>query len=406
MSLEGQPGAAPGGYAAGLDADLYGFAERLTSTEQSVLEELHAVLQAEVRPRLAEAWDSARLPEALTAPLTRLRLMDPPALARAGEPLREIMRGFISFEIARCDLSVATWFNAQASLFRTLCRIGGDPETAAELDQRIRSYELTGVFALTEPGHGSDVARGLSTTAARSPDGTGWILDGAKRWIGGADRADVLATFARDAEGGRIRCFLVPREAPGVDVRVIRHKASLRIMQNAEIRYERVEVPDDARLPGIDGFADVSRCLRRMRSDVAWMAVGAMAGAYEAALRQVGGREQFGRPLAGFQLIQEKIARMLGQLTGSLALVVRLTEQQQDGIYREETSALAKMQTALALRDVVALAREVCGGDGITLESDVARFHADAEAVYSYEGTHEINALLVGRAVTGHSAFV
>ena len=143
-----------------------------------------------------------------------------------------------------------------------------------------------------------------------------------------------------------------------------------------------------------------------MRSDVAWMAVGATAGAYEAALRYVRERQQFGRPLAGFQLIQEKLAIMLGNLTSSLGLMVQLTEQEEQGIYKDENSALAKMMTSLRLRETVALAREVCGGNGITLDTDVARYHADAEAVYSYEGTHEINALIVGRAVTGVSAFV
>lgn len=386
--------------------DLYRFSERLTDAEQAVLAELHEVLDATVRPQLAEAWDAARLPKSITEPIRRLELMDPPRLRQAGEPLRELMRGFISFEIARCDLSLATWFNSQASLFRTVCRLGAAPEDAEELDDLIRGYELTGVFALTEPAHGSDIAGGLDTSATWDERSGEWILQGEKRWIGGADQADVLATFARDVGDGRIRCFLVPRGAEGVSVRRIEHKAALRIMQNAQISYDGVRVADSARLPGIDGFGDVSRCLRRMRSDVAWMAAGGMAGAYEAALRHVSSRQQFGKPVAGFQLIQEKLARMMGLLTGSLAIVVQLTEQQEHGIYREENSALAKMQTSLALRDVVALAREVCGGDGITLETDVARFHADAEAVYSYEGTHEINALIVGRAVTGLSAFV
>ena len=165
-------------------------------------------------------------------------------------------------------------------------------------------------------------------------------------------------------------------------------------------------MPASARLEGINSFKDVARCLRAMRSDVAWMAVGATAGAYEAALRYVRERQQFGRPLAGFQLIQEKLAIMLGNLTSSLGLMVQLTEQEEQGIYKDENSALAKMMTSLRLRETVALAREVCGGNGITLDTDVARFHADAEAVYSYEGTHEINALIVGRAVTGVSAFV
>jgi glutaryl-CoA dehydrogenase len=177
------------------------------------------------------------------------------------------------------------------------------------------------------------------------------------------------------------------------------------MMQNAHITLDGVRVTEADRLHSVNSFKDVAAMLRAMRSDVAWIATGIQAGAFEAALKYVREREQFGRQLGSFQLVQEKLARMLGNVTASLSLVVRLTEQQERGIYRDQDSALAKMQTSLAMRETVALAREVVGGNGITLDTDVARFHADAEAVYSYEGTHEINALIVGRALTGASAF-
>ncbi|MEW1980687.1 acyl-CoA dehydrogenase family protein [Citricoccus sp. NPDC079358] len=386
-------------------SDLYGFAERLTAAERSVLAELVTVLDEQVKPHLNEHWDAATFPDEIRQPLRDLQLMDPPALKAAGEPIRDILTGFRNFELARTDLNVCTYFNAQAGLFRTAVRLGGSAEQVAQLDPKIVDYSLTGVFALTEPDHGSDVAGGLATSARRQQDGS-WRINGAKRWIGGAFESDVLATFARDEADGEVKCFLVPREAEGVTLELIRNKASLRIMQNAHITYTDVRVEEADRLQGINSFKDVSRCLRSMRSDVAWMATGAQAGAFEAALRYVRSREQFGRPIAGFQLIQEKLATMLANLTASLGMVVQLTEQQAAGTYKDENSALAKMFTALRLRETVALAREVCGGNGITLDTDVARFHADAEAVYSYEGTHEINALIVGRAVTGVGAFV
>lgn len=386
-------------------SDLYGFAERLTAAERSVLAELVTVLDEQVKPHLNEHWDAATFPDEIRQPLRDLQLMDPPALKAAGEPIRDILTGFRNFELARTDLNVCTYFNAQAGLFRTAVRLGGSAEQVAQLDPKIVDYSLTGVFALTEPDHGSDVAGGLATSARRQQDGS-WRINGAKRWIGGAFESDVLATFARDEADGEVKCFLVPREAEGVTLELIRNKASLRIMQNAHITYTDVRVEEADRLQGINSFKDVSRCLRSMRSDVAWMATGAQAGAFEAALRYVRSREQFGRPIAGFQLIQEKLATMLANLTASLGMVVQLTEQQAAGTYKDENSALAKMFTALRLRETVALAREVCGGNGITLDTDVARFHADAEAVYSYEGTHEVNALIVGRAVTGVGAFV
>lgn len=385
--------------------DVYGFSDRLTEAEKTALAELRATLENKVYPYLNDAWHEDRLPEEIIEPLQSLHLMDPPALKAAGESVRGVFESLRTFELARCDTNVATFFNAQAGLFRTVVREGGNDEQVAELDPQIVNYDLLGVFALTEPDNGSDVARGLQTTAVQNADGT-WTINGAKRWIGGAFSADVIATFARDAADNQVKAFLVPRTAEGVTLEKIERKASLRIMQNADIYYKDVVVADDARLKNINSFRDVASCLRLMRSDVSWIAAGAMAGAYEAAVRYTTQREQFGKPIAGFQLIQEKLATMLGNVTASVALAMQLTEQQEAGIYKDENSALAKMFTATKLRETVALAREVCGGNGITLDTDVARFHADAEAVYSYEGTHEINALIVGRAITGQSAFV
>lgn len=385
--------------------DVYGFSERLTAAEKTVLDELRTTLADKVYPYLNDAWHEDRLPEEIIEPLQSLRLMNPPALEEAGESVRGVFESMRTFELARCDTNVATFFNAQAGLFRTVVKQGGSAEQVAELDPKIVNYELLGVFALTEPEHGSDVAGGLQTTASQNDDGT-WTINGAKRWIGGAFQADVLCTFARDAADNQVKAFLVPREAEGVSLEKIERKASLRIMQNADIYYDNVQVPGDARLLNINSFRDVAKCLRLLRSDVSWIAAGAMAGAYEAAVRYTTNREQFGKPIAGFQLIQEKLATMLGNVTASVALAMQLTEQQDAGVYKDENSALAKMFTASKLRETVALAREVCGGNGITLDTDVARFHADAEAVYSYEGTHEINALIVGRAITGQSAFV
>lgn len=389
-----------------IPSDLYGFAERLTEAERKVLTDLREQLATTVYPHLNDAWDKAELPDELVQAVRGLPLMDPPQLREAGEPIRDILNGFRNFELARCDINVGTLYNAQAGLFRTACTLGGGPEQAKELDEKIKSYEITGVFGLTEPDHGSDVAGGLATSATFDEATQEWVINGAKRWIGGATISDVVATFARDTADGQVKCFLVPREADGVSMSIIPNKASLRIMQNAHIDYQDVRVPESTRLQGINSFSDVARCLRTMRSDVAWMAVGAQAGAYEAALKYVREREQFGKPLAAFQLIQEKLAIMLGNVTASLGIVVQLTEQQAQGVFKDENSALAKMYTSLRLRETVALAREICGGNGITLDTDVARFHADAEAIYSYEGTHEINALIVGRAVTGVGAFV
>jgi len=389
-------------------ADWYDAESLLTHEERQVLSRLRSFLDSEARPLLAEYWERGEFPEQLARPLIDLDLMEPAELSGAAgaerSPARGIYQGFRIFELARTDASLATWYTAQAGLFRTAIRVGASAEQQAEWMPKVIDFSLKGVFSLTEPESGSDIAGGLSTTARREPDGS-WVLDGAKRWIGGASTADVLAVFARDTADGQVKAFLVDRTADGVALEKIQGKTSLRMMQNAHITLTGVRVPEAMRLHNVNSFRDVAAMLRAMRSDVAWIATGIAAGAFEAALAYVNERRQFGRSLGSFQLVQEKLARMLGNVTASLSLVVRLTEQQAKGIYRDQDSALAKMQTSLFMRDTVALAREVVGGNGITLATAVARFHADAEAVYSYEGTHEINALIIGRALTGESAF-
>ena len=393
--------------------DWYDAASLLTDDERRVLGRLRRFLDETARPLLADHWERGEFPEELQQPLVDLDIMEPAELTAGGIAARGIYHGFRIFELARTDASLATYYTAQAGLFRTAIRVGASPEQQREWMPRVVDFSLKGVFSLTEPEHGSDIAGGLATTARREAgnnrepgdNSDEWIIDGAKRWIGGAATADVLAVFARDVADGQVKAFLVPRTAPGVTVDKIHRKTSLRMMQNAHITLDGVRVTEADRLHGVDSFRDVAAMLRAMRSDVAWIATGIQAGAFEAALAYAKEREQFGRRLGSFQLVQEKLARMLGNLTASLSLVVRLTEQQEKGVYRDQDSALAKMQTCLHMRETVALAREVVGGNGITLDTDVARFHADAEAVYSYEGTHEINALIIGRALTGTSAF-
>ncbi|MEO8281854.1 MAG: acyl-CoA dehydrogenase family protein [Pseudarthrobacter sp.] len=383
-------------------ADWYDAESLLTADERQVLARLRSFLDADAKPLLAEYWERGEFPDQLARPLIDLDLMEP-----FETPARGIYQGFRVFELARTDASLATWYTAQAGLFRTAIRVGASAEQQREWMPKVIDFSLKGVFSLTEPESGSDIAGGLSTTARFEPDTDGgtWVLDGAKRWIGGASTADVLAVFARDTADGRVKAFLVDRQSEGVSLEKIQGKTSLRMMQNAHITLDGVRVPEAMRLHNVNSFKDVAAMLKAMRSDVAWIAAGIQAGAFEAALAYVKERQQFGRSLGSFQLVQEKLARMLGNVTSSLSLVVRLTEQQAKGIYRDQDSALAKMQTSLLMRETVALAREVVGGNGITLDTDVARFHADAEAVYSYEGTHEINALIIGRALTGESAF-
>ncbi|MEV7694335.1 acyl-CoA dehydrogenase family protein [Microbacterium sp. NPDC089189] len=397
-------GAAPAIASGGaFGADPLGFADaHLSEAARSTLTALDAVVQERVRPFLTQAWENAVMPTGVLDALIPLSLMTPPEVD-ADEAASSIFSGFRTFVLARTDASVATAYNAQSGLFRTAVRLGGSAAQAAELDPRITDFSLRGAFALTEAHHGSDIAGGLATTAHRVGDE--WVIDGDKRWIGGADTADVIVVFARDTADDQVKAFLVPRDARGVSLRRIAGKVSLRPMQNFDIGLTGVRVAESARLQRVESWRDVARILRALRSDVAWIATGIQSGALEAAVRYVGERRQFGRPVGGFQLVQEKLARMLGNLTSSFGIATRLSAEQDAGVYRDESSALAKMQTARLARETVALAREVQGGNGILLDHDAARFFADAEAVYSYEGTHEMTSLIVGRALTGISAF-
>ncbi len=264
--------------------------------------------------------------------------------------------------------------------------------------------ETIGAFALTEPTGGSDVAGGLRTVARR--DGDGWVLDGAKRWIGNGTFADHVVTWARDADTGKVLGFVVHKDNPGMTTTVIEHKIALRTVPNADIRYENCRVPEDDRLQEARSFKDTAEILRRTRSGVAWSSVGVMLAAYEIALAYATEREQFGRPIAGFQLVQDLLVRMLGNVTACLGMVTRLAQLQDEQVYADEHSALAKAYVTSRMRETVGWARELLAGNGIVLDHDIGRFVADAEALYSYEGTREINTLIVGRAVTGHSAFV
>jgi glutaryl-CoA dehydrogenase len=384
-------------------ADQFDFGSLLTEPEQAAILRLRQTLDTHVRPIVNEYWGKDEFPLEVIPKLVELGMMNPKEIQDAGAEPTQLFAGFRTYELARCDASMSTFYNAVSGLFRTTVNLGGSPEQVADLDPKVQSFDLFGVFCLTEADHGSDIARGLETSAVRNGDT--WTINGSKRWIGGVFAANTLAIFARDVADGHVKCFLVPKNTPGVSYSKIEGKTALKIMQNADIVLENVTVSESVRLQNINSFADVAGLLRNTRSDVSWIACGAMAGAYEAALTYVMHREQFGKPIASFQLIQEKLARMLANCTSALALTVRLTQQQQAGVYLDENSAMAKMQTSLLLRETAALAREVVGGNGIVLDYDVARFFADAEAIYSYEGTHEINSLVVGRAITGIGSF-
>lgn len=384
-------------------SDPYGFAARLSEAEQQVLLRLRGFLEREVAPIVDDYWERGEFPEHLPDLFAAEQYLDPFELRAAGEEPSAMYIGFRVLELSRVDASIATYFSGQATMITGAILHGGSDEQIAEWMPQIDSYAMRGVFAITEPDHGSDVARGMETIASR--DGETWTLRGRKQWIGSAAYASHICVVAREQDGA-IRAFVVPADADGITIEKIQHKGSLRIVNNAIITLDDVRVEERFRLGRVERFSDVARMLRHMRASTVWQAVGVQMGAYERALDYVTTRTQFGTEIARFQLVQEKIARMLGNITASLGMAVRLAELQQEGVYRDEDSALAKYWVCQHLRETVALAREVCGGNGILLQTGVMRHFADAEAIYTYEGTNEISALVAARAATGMSAFV
>lgn len=387
------------------EGDFYGWAELLTEAEHQALRRLRAFLRERAQPVLAGYWDQARTPAFLREEFAAGDFVHPWELREAGEPVRPMFTGFRHLELSRTDGSLAILVGGQIGMFNTVMRTGLPAERYVTLREDIEAFRLTGCFALTEPEHGSDIAGGLSTTAQRQ--GEAWVLSGEKKWIGNAALSDWVVVVAKDLADGEAKAFLVRTDAPGVEITLAEGKTSLRMVGNAHIRLEEVQVRDEDRLPHIRSFSDLNRAFRQLRPDVVWNAVGLQAGVYEHTLHYARQRQQFGRPIAGFQLVQEKLVRMLGNLNASLGIATRLAQLAEDGAgVSGAQAALAKTWVCSHMRETAALGREILGGNGILLEHQVARFHADAESLYTFEGTHEVNSLIVGRAVTGHSAFV
>ena len=376
----------------------------LNPAEWEIVRRTRAFMQTEVAPIAEQCWADAQFPHHILPAMAELGIMGLSYGHGDVAPASRLLTGFLGLEISRVDTSIATFHGVHSGLAMGSIHHCGSAEQRARWLPAMRRLELIGAFGLTEPEGGSDVAGGLRTTARR--DGDHWILEGAKRWIGNATFADLTVIWARDVADDAVKGFVVEKGTPGFTATKIERKLALRTVQNADITLHDCRIPEANRLTGANSFRDTSAVLRHTRGGVAWSAVGCQMGAYELAAEYARTREQFGRPIGHFQLVQDLLARMLGNITASLGLTVRVAQLQQDGVFGDEQAALAKSYCTSRLRETVAWAREVLGGNGILLDYGVARFFADAEALYSYEGTREINSLIVGRSITGHGAFV
>jgi glutaryl-CoA dehydrogenase len=392
------------------DADFYAVEEVLDEPGRALLMRVREFMEKSVEPVINRYWTREEFPSELLPGLAGLGIAGLAYTGYGCPGLGNLLDGMVAMELARVDSSIATFFGVHSGLAMGSIYLCGSQEQKERWLPAMARMERIGAFGLTEPDVGSGASGGLTTTA-RHVKGGGeaggvWVLNGEKKWIGNATFADYVVIWARSVEDGQVKGFVVEKGTPGFTTTKMRDKIALRVVQNAYINLDDVRVPEANLLQGANSFRDTAAVLRLTRAGVAWMATGCARGAYEHALAYAREREQFGRPIAGFQLVQDLLVRMLANVTSSACLCLRLSQLQQAGQAEDHHSALAKAFCTVRMRETVGYARELLGGNGILLENHVGRFVADAEAIYSYEGTREMNTLIVGRAITGTSAFV
>jgi glutaryl-CoA dehydrogenase len=356
----------------------------------------------EVLPAINEYWERAELPWPLMRRLVDLDLYGEDIQSHGCPGMSPLARGLVNMELHRGDGSLGTFLGVQSGLaMKSIDLLGSEAQKERWLPAMAR-LETIGAFALTEPDHGSDSVA-LETRARR--EGETWVLDGAKRWIGNGSIADVVVVFARSDQDGQVKAFLVETETPGFEAVTIGGKGASRAIWQAAITLDGVRVPESSRLPGAETFKDAGRVLVTTRSVCAWGALGHAVAAYDAALTYSKQRTQFGKPLAGFQIVQERLVRMLAAVTSMQLYCMQLARLEEEGRLSDTIAGLAKFHNTRTAREVIALARDMLGGNGVLLENHVIRHMGDIEVIHTYEGTETMQALIVGRDITGLGAF-
>jgi len=385
-----------------LDTDYYlVLADELSAEELAFWHRTREFVQAEVLPVINDSWERAEYPADLIKKLGAIDVTGDSIDGYGCPRMSRVASGLVAMELSRGDGSIATIHGVQSALaMRSIATLGSEEQKWRWLPDMARLDKI-GAFALTEPAHGSD-AVAIETTA-RAVDG-GWVLDGAKRWIGNGSICDVAVVWAR-GEDGQVHGFLVEKGTPGFVAETIRGKGSLRAIWQADIRLDSAWVPEAARLPRARSFKDTARVLSSTRAGVAWSALGHALFSYEAALSYAMQRRQFGRPLASFQLVQDRLVKMLEEITSMQLYCLRISRLDEGGRLTDAMASLAKMHNTRKARQVIADARDLLGGNGILLENHVIRHMSDIEALHTFEGTEAIQSLIVGRDLTGISAF-
>jgi glutaryl-CoA dehydrogenase len=374
----------------------------LSEEEKEIRDRVREHVDREIVPVMADYWDRAEFPFDLIPGLGELGIMGGSFEKEYGcAGWSNVAYGLAVAELARGAGSLGTFLGVQSGLAMAAIHQLGSEEQKQEWLPSMAKCEKIGCFGLTEPEHGSDP--GSMETTAVEKDG-GYVLQGEKRWIGNGSFADVAVIWAR-TEDGKIGCFLVEGDNPGYHAEVTPRKGSQRAVWQTHVKLEDCHIPKDARLPEAKSLGSTLSVLTHSRYGVAWNGLGQAMDCYETALAYTKEREQFGQPLASFQLVQQKLVYMINEISLSQLLSVHIGRMKDAGNLDPATVSLFKMNNVAKARRIAALARDVLGGNGILLDYRVMEHMADLEGVYSYEGTHDINTLIVGQAITGHRAF-
>jgi glutaryl-CoA dehydrogenase len=385
-----------------LATDYFLVREQLSDEQWDLFMRTRRFVDREVLPVINDAWERAELPWPLMTRLAELGLVGDDIEGYGCPGMTPLASGLVNMELHRGDGSLGTFLGVQSGLaMKAIAMLGSEEQKQRWLAPMAR-LERIGAFALTEPDHGSDSVA-LETSARR--DRGGYVIDGAKRWIGNATIADVIVVWARDDEDREVKCFLVEPATPGYEATVIEGKGSARSVWQADVRLEGVYVPAENVLPGARSFKDAGLVLTATRSTAAWAALGHAVAAYDTALTYTKQRIQFGRPLCSFQIVQDRLVKMLAEVTAMQLYCMQLARLAEAGRLSDTIAGLAKMNNTRKARQVIAEARDLLGGNGILLENHVIRHMTDIEVLHTYEGTETIQTLIVGRDITGVGAF-
>jgi glutaryl-CoA dehydrogenase len=359
-------------------------------------------VDTEVLSAINRFWEAAELPWPLMRRLPELGLVGEDIVGYGCPGMTPLARGLVNMELHRGDGSLGTFLGVQSGLaMKSIALLGSDDQKNRWLPAMAR-LDSIGAFALTEPMHGSDSVS-LETRARRV--GRDWVLDGSKRWIGNGSIADVVVVWARSDQDGQVKGFLVEKDNPGFQATTMEGKGAARAIWQADITLEGAHVSDDARLPGAERFTDAGRVLITTRTTCAWAALGHAVAAYDTALTYTKQRRQFGRPLCSFQIVQDRLVKMLAEVTGMQLYCMQLARLEASGRLTDTIAGLAKLNNTRKARLVIAEARDLLGGNGVLLENHIIRHMGDIEVIHTYEGTETMQTLIVGRDITGIGAF-